>query len=483
MQPMNPFRRGALLFLFLAFCLMTLVAIPPGACPQTVQLLAPQQLARDIFRELIEIDTTHSTGDTTQAAEAMAARLKAAGFASADVKVLGPNPRNRNLVARFRGTGRRQPILLLAHLDVVEARREDWSFDPFKFLERDGYFYGRGTSDVKDGAAILVANLIRYKQEGFIPDRDLILALTAGEESGGDYNGVDWLLKNYRELITASYCINTDGGDPQLKNGKRLLRSVQASEKLPISFRLEVKNPGGHSSLPVKENAIYILAAGLGRLAKFDFPVKLNEVTRAYFERMATIEKGSVAADMKAITLASPDPEAISRLSESPYYNALMRTTCVATQLEAGHAVNALPQTARATVNCRLLPGESPTDVQLTLARVLADKKISIAPIEESLESPSSPLMPELMRTIEHITAKLWPGVPVVPVMETGGTDGLFLRQAGIPTYGVSGVFLDFDDIRAHGKDERIEVRDFYDGQAYLYQLVKALSSGNSFSL
>jgi len=463
-------------FLIVIALLIAPANLVQTASAQTPQPSAQQQLARSIFQELIEINTTDSSGSTTKAAEAMAARLREAGFPEADVQVLGPNPRKGNLVARLRGTGARKPLLLLAHLDVVEARREDWSFDPFKFLERDGYFYGRGTSDDKAMAAIWVANLIRYKQAGFTPDRDLIVALTADEE-GGDFNGVEWLLKNHRELIDAEYGLN-EGGGGDLKGGRRLLNEVQASEKVFLSFRLEVKNPGGHSSLPVKNNAIYHLADGLSRLAKFEFPVKLNEVTRAFFERMSMIEGGQLGADMKAITRTPPDAAATGRLSATPYFNALMRTTCVATRLEAGHADNALPQTARAVVNCRILPGESPAEVQQTLAKVLADDQIAVSPMAEPKPSPPSPLKPEIMQPIERITSELWPGVPVVPVMSTGATDGLFLRIAGIPTYGVSGLFEDINDIRAHGKDERMGVKEFYEGQEFLYRLVKALSSG-----
>ncbi len=407
----------------------------------------------------------------------MAARLKSAGFPPEDVLVIGPSPRNRNLVARLRGGGR-APLLLLAHLDVVEARREDWSFDPFKLTERDGYFYGRGAMDVKDGAAILIANLIRLKQEGFKPDRDLIVALTAGEEAGAEYNGVEWLLNNHRDLIDAAYCVNLDAGDPQIKNGRRVLRAVQVSEKVYLEFRLEVKSAGRHSSLPTKDNAIYRLSAALARLAKFEFPARLDEVVRTYFERMSRIEKGRLAADLREVARNPAAVAAISRLAESPYFNAMMRATCVATQIEGGHAPNALPQIARATVNCRLLPGQSPAEARRTLIGVLADEKITVSLAADTLPSPPSPLIPEVMRAIEKTTARLWPGVPVVPVMETGFTDGLFLRRAGIPTYGVSGVFIDIDDVRAHGRDERIGVKEFYDGAEYLYQLIKTLSSG-----
>ena len=314
--------------------------------------MTPHNLpAREIFKELIEINTTHSSGSTTRAAEAMGARIRAAGFPEADVQVLGPRPNKGNLVARLRGTGARKPILLLAHLDVVEARREDWSVDPFQFLERDGYFYGRGSADNKAGAALLVANLIRLKREGFLPNRDLILALTADEEGGGEANGVQWLLENHRDLIEAEYCLNSDGGSGEIRNGKRLVNELQLSEKVYLSFRLEVKNKGGHSSLPTRDNAIYRLSEALARLAKFGFPVRLTEATRGFFGKMAELESPPVASDMKKmLSTDPPDPAAVSRLAESPLYNSLMRTTCVATRFEAGHADNALPQLARAVV-------------------------------------------------------------------------------------------------------------------------------------
>ncbi len=436
---------------------------------------APNQLVREIYKELIEINTTDSNGDTTKAAQAVAARLKAAGFPEADMQVLGPHPRKGNLIARYRGTGKRKPLLLLAHLDVVEALREDWSLDPFKLTEKDGFFYGRGTGDDKAMAAIWVATFIRLKQERYQPDRDLIMALTADEE-GGDYNGVKWLVKNHRELIDAEAAIN-EGGGGQIKNGKHMLNAVQASEKVYQSYRLEVTNAGGHSSRPTRDNAIYHLSEGLARLAKFDFPVNLNEVTTAYYQKMAALQAGQMSADMKAVAKKQPDRAAVARLSASPYDNALMRTTCVATRLEGGHADNALPQTARAVVNCRVLPGESVNEVQATLIRILNDSKIAVIPMDDAKPSDPSPLAPGIMGPIEKITSEMWPGVPAVPVMSTGATDGLYLRNAGIPTYGVSGLFSDIDDNRAHGKDERLGVREFYEGREFLYRLVKALSS------
>ncbi len=437
------------------------------------------RLARHIFRELVEINTTDSVGDNTKAAEAMAARLKAAGFPDADVRVLGPHPRKGNLVARLRGPGKGKPILLLAHLDVVEARKEDWSpdLDPFRFVERDGLFYGRGTTDDKAMAAIWIANLIRYKQEGLVPDRDLIVALTSDEE-GGDHNGVDWLLQNHRALIEADYCLN-EGGGGDLRNGRRLANNVQAAEKVYLSFRLEVTNPGGHSSLPVKDNAIFHLAAGLARLAEYDFPVKLSEVTRGYFARLAATETGETAADMKAVAQPTPDPAAVTRLSgSSAWFNALMRTTCVATRLEGGHADNALPQMARATVNCRMLPGADPKEVEQTLVRVLGNDKIKVRPTGRPRPSAPSPLRPDVMGPIERVTNEMWPGVPVIPTMSTGATDGLYLRNAGIPVYGVDGIFTDVDDVRAHGRDERLGVKEFYEGREFLYRLVKTLAGG-----
>jgi len=432
--------------------------------------------ARDIYKQLVEINTTDSAGNITKAAEAMAERLKAAGFPAADVQVLGPDPRKGNLVARYRGTGARRPLLLLAHLDVVEARREDWTTDPFTFVEQDGYFYGRGTADDKAMASMLTANLIRLKQEGFTPDRDLILALTADEE-GGSFNGVDWLVKNHRDLIDAELALN-EGGSGQMKNGKYLINEVQASEKVYQDFRLETKNAGGHSSRPVRDNAIYHLAEGLARLGAFDFPVHMNEVTRGYFEKMAAFQSdAAVAADMRAVAQPSPDRQAVARLAAaSPYFNALMRTTCVATRLEGGHATNALPQTAAANVNCRILPGEAPAAIRQRLIDVLADPKIAVTFVDEARPSAPSPLRPDVMRPLESITQALWPGVVVVPVMGTGATDGLYLRNAGIPTYGVEGVFGEIDDNRMHGKDERVGVKQYFEGLEFQYRLIKALS-------
>jgi acetylornithine deacetylase/succinyl-diaminopimelate desuccinylase-like protein len=443
------------------------------------QSLPPfQASARAIFKELIEINTSHSTGSTTTAAEALRARFLAAGFPPADVEIVGPpGSKNHNLLVRYRGAGGRKPVILLAHLDVVEARREDWTYDPFAFTEVGEYFYGRGTSDIKDGAATLVAALLRLWEEKFRPDRDLLLALTAGEESGGDYNGVSWLLEHRPEFRTAAYVLNTDSGDPVARQGKLQARMLQVAEKVAFSFQLEVTNPGGHSSLPVPENAIYRLSAGLVRLGAFRFPVHLSDLTRTFFARSAGLETGSVATDLTAVGREPPDLDAADRLSRSAFYNAMLRTTCVATTIEGGHAPNALPQRARANVNCRMLPFESADTVEATLRRVIADSAIRLTRISPARTSPPSPLEGEFPALATKVTGEMWPGVPVIPYMETGATDGLFFRNAGISAYGASGVAVDPDDVRAHGKDERVGVAAFYQGAEHLYRLIRAVGT------
>ncbi len=442
---------------------------------QNMPPAADQQLAHDIYKQLIEIKSGFTTGSTTPAAEAMAARLRAAGFTDSDLYLGGAIPKKANLVVRYRGTSARKPILLLAHTDVVEAKREDWSTDPFQFIERDGYFYGRGTSDDKAQAAIWIANLIRYRREGFKPDRDIIVALTADEEGGGPYNGVDWLIKNKRELIDADFCLNEGGWGEEL-NGKKVANDVQVSEKYVVNFRLEVHNKGGHSSLPVPDNAIYHLAGALDRLSKFAFPLKTNEVTRAYFTQIAKTQTGPIAEELAKVAEGSTD--AMGRVAAtSPLWNSTLRTTCVATQLEGGHAMNALPQLAAATVNCRVLPEDSIEYVQSTLQKLFADDQVSVKIMAEVTRGPSSPLRPDIMRAITRVTDTLWPGVPVIPTMVPGATDGRFLRAAGIPTYGVQGFFMDQNDIRMHGRDERMSVKSFYEGQTFLYELVKTMAT------
>lgn len=441
---------------------------------QSSKAPAAQALEREILKQLIEINTSDSAGHTREAAQAMADRLLAAGFPRADVRVLGYNPRYQSLVARYRGRpSGKKPILLMAHLDVVDARREDWSTDPYQFVEKDGFYYGRGTSDIKDGVALLVANFIRYRKEGFVPDRDLIIVLTADEETTSE--SIRWLLAEHRELVDADFALNTDGGGGDYRDGVAIRFNVQAAEKIYQSFTLEIRNKGGHSSRPVPDNAIYRLARGLARIADHEFPVRLNEVTRAFFERSAAAELPAVAADLRRAALA--DPAAARRLSaSSPYYNAVLRTTCVATRLLAGHADNALPQLARATVNCRILPDESVDSVEARLRHAVADSAIHFSRIADAHPSPPSPLRQDVMGPVERLAARYWPRVPVVPEMSTGATDGLYTRNAGIPTYGVSAVFEDMNDSRAHGRDERVGVQEYHTAAEYWYELVKLLA-------
>ena len=444
---------------------------------QSTRPEAERKLAHDIYKEFVEIQSGFTTGATTPVAQAAAIRLRAAGFPESDIFVGGANPKKANLVVRYHGTGPLKPILLLAHIDVVEAKREDWSMDPFQLIERDGFFYGRGTGDDKAQAAIWIANLIQYKNEGFKPDRDIIVALTADEEGGGPYNGVDWLLKNHRDLIDSEFALN-EGGWGESTGGKRISNDLQVSEKYVVNFRFEVRNKGGHSSMPVADNAIYRLAAALQRLSNFGFPLKTNEVTAAYFQQMARIETGPTKEDLAKA--ANGSREAMQRLAAAtPAWNATLRTTCVATLLEGGHAMNALPQLAAATVNCRVLPEDSVDYVKTTLQKVVADDQVSAKVLGEPAAGPTSALRPDVLAAVSRGTEALWPGVLVVPIMVMGATDGKALRVAGIPTYGVQGIFFDRDDIRFHGRDERVGVQSFYEGQAFLFELVKTLSKSS----
>jgi acetylornithine deacetylase/succinyl-diaminopimelate desuccinylase-like protein len=468
----------------LVFHLLLTVATVPALAQLDPQ---SKKLSRDIFQQLIEINTTDSVGSTTVAAKAMAQRLLDAGFAKDDVLVLGPNDRKGNMVARLHGTGRAKPILFIGHLDVVEALRSDWTTDPFQFIEKGGYFYGRGTQDMKESAAALVTTFIRLKRAGFQPDRDLILALTADEE-GGAFNGVDWLLKNHRDLIDAAFVINGDGGGVDLKHGAPLSFNVQAEEKLYGDYQLTATNSGGHSSLPVPDNAIYHIADALTRLQAYRFPFELNDVTRAYFARMSPLESGQTRADMKEILQNPPAADAIQRLSENSRYNATMRTTCVATRLSGGHANNALPQTAGAVVNCRILPGHSTEEIRQQLIHVVNDPKVTVRYISDAGEAmekggevkavPPTALQPEVMQPLEQLVARMWPGLPVVPEMETGASDGKITSEAGLPTYGINGMAIDVDDVRMHGKDERLAVDSYYQGVEFYYRLVRMLSGG-----
>lgn len=475
MMPSRSLVRVAALALAAALC-----AAPPAFAqarrPDPPATLTKEQLAaKAIYKQLVEINTTADRGSTTIAAEAMAVRFRAAGFPERDIFQGGAAPTKGNLVVRYPGSGARKPLLLLAHLDVVEAKREDWTRDPFAFEETDGFFYGRGSTDDKPMAAIFVASLLRMKAEGYVPDRDLILALTADEE-GGPHNGVQWLLKNHKPLVEAEYALN-EGGGGSYKNWQPLLHSVQATEKVPVNFALKVTNKGGHSSVPVADNAIYHLANGLARIASHTFPVQLNDVTKVFFERTAQIETPELAAAMKAIVKNPADAQAAATLSRQPRYSSMLRTTCVATRLFGGHADNALPQLATANVNCRIAPNVPPSQVREELLRVMGDTAVQIAEAPPLAPSAPSPLTPELMQPVEALTRQMWPGTPVIPTMSTGATDGRFLREQGIPTYGVSGIFGDMDDNRAHGRDERLLVKSFFEGHEFLWKLVKTLSS------
>ena len=448
-----------------------------------------RQLSRDIFRQLIEINTTDSVGSTTIDAQAMRQRLLDNGFDPADARVLGPNDRKGNLVARLRGSGAHRPLLIIGHLDVVEARREDWTTDPFQFVEKDSYFYGRGTQDMKMNDAAVVTALIRFKREGYRPDRDVILALTADEE-GGKSNGVDWLLRNHREMIDAEFALNPDGGGVTTIGGKPVNVDIEASEKLYADFQITALNPGGHSSLPVPDNAIYHIAGALVRLERSPFPFELNEVTRTYFERRAVVETGQTAADMRAILRTPPDEGAVARLSRDARFNSTMRTTCVSTRLSGGHANNALPQMAQANVNCRILPGHSAEEIRQKLIAIFADPAVAVRYVNNSYAvSDRAPVAkafppvlprPEILRPLERVAAEMWPGAPVIPEMETGASDSIYTIAGGIPTYGVSGAAIDQDDIRAHGKDERLRVEAFYDGVEFYYRYLKAITSGRN---
>ncbi|MGQ0639343.1 MAG: M20/M25/M40 family metallo-hydrolase [Gemmatimonadaceae bacterium] len=457
----------------LSGALIIAALLPASANAQLGAKTKWDTLARDLFKELVEINTTHSVGDTHQAALAMAARVKSAGFADSDVVVINNADKKGNLLVRLRGKASgKKPILLLSHMDVVEAKAEDWTLPPFKFVEQDSTFYGRGVADDKDDGAMHLAILMRLKAEGYVPDRDIVVALTADEE-GGPANGVEYLLEKHRSLIDAEYVFN-EGGGGRVREGKKLSHDIQASEKKFQNFQLEATNPGGHSSRPVKDNAITHLADALVKLSALDFPVHLNEITREYFKRSAAITEGKLADAMRAIVENPNDPKATAILAEDPAYNSQLRTTCVATLLEGGHASNALPQRARANVNCRILPDESPDDIRKTIERVIANPKVTVSAQTTARNSPPSPLTPELMREIERLTKELWPGVPVIPTMSTGATDGLFLRNAGIPVYGVSGFF--YPETFAHGMNERIPARAFYEGMEFMYRLVKSLT-------
>jgi acetylornithine deacetylase/succinyl-diaminopimelate desuccinylase-like protein len=470
----------------LALPALVLCSAASLAAQAPATLTSHQQLAHDVYKQLVEINTADSVGSVTKAAEAMAARFRAAGFPDSDVVLIGPpgKPTKENLVVRYHarpsGTGAqaRKPLLLLAHLDVVAARRSEWPRDPFTLNEQNGYFLGRGTSDDKAMAAIFVANLLDYKKEGFRPDRDIILALTADEESG-DANGAQWLTQTHKPLIDAAYALN-EGGGGVLDGNRPVLQTIQAAEKVSVHFTLTTTNRGGHSSVPRADNAIYELASALLRVAAYHFPVALNDVTRSYFERTAAVSAPEMASAMRALAANPPDSAAAATLSRNPAYASMLRTTCVATRLSGGHAYNALPQTATANVNCRIVPTSTDTAVMATLARVIADTGVKITYTlmpDAKFGVVPTPVAPELLAATTALTKQMWGDIPVIPTMSTGATDGRFLRSVGIPTYGVSGLFSAPGETNAHGRDEKLRVKSFYDGLAFLDQLVRRLAS------
>jgi acetylornithine deacetylase/succinyl-diaminopimelate desuccinylase-like protein len=461
----------------------------PAPAQQTPPLdPATQKLSHDIFKQLIEINTTDSVGSVTAAAEAMRDRLLAAGFPAADLTLAGPNDRKKNLVARYRSAASStlKPILIICHLDVVEAPQAEWATDPFKLVEKDGYFYGRGTQDMKDSDAIIVTNFIRLKQQGFIPNRDIILALTADEE-GGKSNGVDWLLRNRPELVKAEVTINPDAGGIDSNAGKPVVMVVEATEKLYGDFQVSAKNPGGHSSLPTKDNAIYHVTDALSRLEKIQFPVELNAVTRAYFQKMATLTKGQTSADMLAVLQSPPDPQAVARLSETPQYNSILRTTCVATMLSAGQAPNALPQFAQSNVNCRILPGHTQEETRQQLIKIFDDSTVTVQYKDdagtlfdkgtERVSPAPPPLRPDIFVPLNKVVAQMHPGLTILPWMEVGASDSVYTIAAGIPSYGISGVAVDTDDQRMHGRDERLRISSYDEGVDFYYRFLHALTT------
>lgn len=444
---------------------------------QTMPAGADRALAREIFREIVEIRSTEAEG-TALAARVLADRLTAAGFPKEDVHVLGADRNTQNLVVRFRGRNPQvRAVLLMAHLDVVPARREDWSVDPWMFLERDGWFYGRGTSDNKAGAAMLVANFIHLKRQAWQPERDLVALLTGDEETS--QNGIKWMLSNHRRLIDAELAFNTDGGGVQTKNGVPAVFNVQSSEKIYADYQLEATDAGGHSSLIRPGNPIYDLSAALNRIGEHQFPLHVSDSVRLFLERSSRIEEGQTAIDMRAVAATRPDQPAAARLSRSPYYNAQLRTTCVATRVDAGHANNALPQLARAVVNCRILPGLPGAEVEKVL-RQLAGEKVKVTVLESPVASPPSPITPALLKTLDQLVARYWPKIPVIPTMMAGATDGMYTRSAGIPTYGVSALEEDPDDVRAHGKDERVGVEAFYKATEFWLDLMRTFGDAKN---
>jgi acetylornithine deacetylase/succinyl-diaminopimelate desuccinylase-like protein len=450
--------------------------VPPGGPMPPAD---NQRLARDIFRELVEVRSVHDTG-TSAAADILARHFRDAGFTDADIHELADPrfPRQVNLVVRLTGRGVAKPVLWTCHLDVVEARPEDWSLPPFQFIEQAGYFYGRGTTDMKDEDAAVAAALIRLKHEGFTPDRDIVVAFTADEEVGGEQDGMWYLVREHRALIDAALAINPDGGSGEIDHGQRLDFGIETSEKTYVTFTLATTNKGGHSSEPRADNAIYELARGLVRLARFQFPFKTTETTRLYFAKTALGQSGSRRRDLQALAAARLDTAAARRVAADPPFNAMLHTTCVATMLAAGVQENALAQSATATVQCRLMPGESPDATKAAIEAAIADPAITVKPVGFVVSAGESALNPGLVAAVTQVVQSMWPLVTVIPEMAAGASDSVFTRQAGIPSFGIGGGWNDIHDIRMHGRDERHETSDFYSSVEFTYRLMKRLTEG-----
>lgn len=461
--------------LLLALSFLTVANTPAGAATP-----GDASYSRDLLKALIAVPSTHEHG-TVDAARLVEARMLAAGFARNDVQYLAPAefPQSANVVVRLRGNGKAKPILYLCHLDVVEALASDWTRPPFQLTEDGGWYYGRGTIDMKSQDAAVASALVRLKHEGFVPPRDIIVAFTADEEAGGASNGVAWLLKQHRDAIDAEFVVNPDGGEAGMKNGRRLYVGVETSEKVFLSFDAEATDKGGHSSRPTPENPIYRLSAGLERLSKYQFPIHMTDTTRLYFERRAPLESGQVRADMQGAAQSPPDPTAVAHLAASTETDILLRTTCTATQIAGGHAENALPQRAHATIQCRVIPGESADSIQAALTHAIADPSITLRVLTPAIPSPESPPSPAILATVERVSHSLWPNVVVLPQMAAGASDSIYTRNAGIPSYGIDGAFDDLDDGRAHGRDERIGVTAFDEETEFTYRLMRELASGH----
>jgi len=463
--------------LVLATPLVAGAAAPAPPAPTPRSPADSDRLAHDIFAEIVGIDSTHAMG-SAKTAEALIARFKAAGFPDSDLFIGGPKPDKMNVVVRLHGRGKGKPVLFNCHLDVVEAVRDTWSVDPFKLTEKDGYFYGRGTIDVKNEVAILSANLIRLKKEGFRPDRDIILAFNVDEEAGGDMNGVEWLLKEHRPLVDAGLVINHDAGHGQARHGERLWNTIQTAEKVYATYTLSTKGAGGHSSLPPRDNAIAELAKAIVKLDAYQFPVRLSETTRGYLQAVAGRVGGELGGAITTVLADNTNAKALDALRDVPVVNAQLRSTCPVTIVEGGQSESALPIKAKATIQCRLLPGEDPSFVLATFKRVIDDPAVEIGVLYAPVATATAVIDKPVMAKVEKVTAEMWPGMTVVPFMSSGASDNVYWRGAGLETFGVSGTFVDEADLRAHGKDERVGVTAFYEALEFSYRLMKSLSSG-----